>query len=61
MKEMKETSVSSSIEHLRDKGTVQLNESIFKKVIKAISTKYSELIQNKSVTVDYATFQITLN
>lgn len=55
------TTVPSSVKDLMAKGTVRTSETIFKKVLHILRTSYSNLINDKSITVDYGTCQITLN
>jgi hypothetical protein len=54
-------SVDKVVKKLVSDGTITTNESTFKKVLNALRTTYAKLIENKSVSLDYGNFEITLN
>lgn len=55
------TAVTNAISTLKDKGTVKTSGNIFKDVISTLRTSYTRLIENRSISVNYSNFEITLN
>lgn len=57
----KGSTVEDAISTLKTEGTVKTTDSIFKSVLHMLRTHYNKLMDNKSLTVDYSNFEITLN
>lgn len=57
----KATKVATAISVLETKGTVATSSNIFKNVINTLRTNFSNLIDNKSISINYSNCSITLN